>query len=207
MPFVTGTANSAFGAFSLFSTTAGNFNTAVGVAALDFNTGDANTAVGLAALLLNTGSQNTALGAAAGIDNTPGSNNIYIGDRGFDGESNVISIGGIASSGTDYTACFVGGVFGAEVNTFSAVPVYVDTDGHLGTVLVADAPGRGGTRSQVMLNKSGRSKFEELQATVAQQQKEIALLTAQLKEQAAQIQKVSAQVELTKLARQTVANK
>jgi septal ring factor EnvC (AmiA/AmiB activator) len=58
-----------------------------------------------------------------------------------------------------------------------------------------------------MLNKSGRSKFEELQATVAQQQKARALLTAQLKEQAAQIQKVSAQVELTKPARQTVANK
>jgi len=47
MPFVTtGIANSAFGAFSLFSVITGNFNTAVGVAALDLNTGDSNTATG-----------------------------------------------------------------------------------------------------------------------------------------------------------------
>ncbi len=37
-------------------------------------------------------------------------------------------------------------------------------------------------------------KVEKLQATVAQQQKQIETLTAQLKEQAAQIQKVSAQL-------------
>jgi uncharacterized coiled-coil protein SlyX len=37
-------------------------------------------------------------------------------------------------------------------------------------------------------------KVEKLEATVAQQQKQIETLTAQLKEQAAQIQKVSAQL-------------
>src|SRR6266545_4136122 len=46
----------------------------------------------------------------------------------------------------------------------------------------------------------------EFQATVAQQQKEIQVLTAQLKEQAAQIQKVSAQVETSKPAPQVVLN-
>jgi uncharacterized coiled-coil protein SlyX len=50
-------------------------------------------------------------------------------------------------------------------------------------------------------------KVEKLQATVAQQQKQIATLTAQLKEQAAQIQKVSAQFETNKPAAQVVANK
>jgi hypothetical protein len=50
-------------------------------------------------------------------------------------------------------------------------------------------------------------KVEDLQATVAQQQKGMEILTAQLKEQAAQIQKVSAQVEMTKPATKTVANK
>jgi hypothetical protein len=54
-------------------------------------------------------------------------------------------------------------------------------------------------------------KVEELkndfQATVARQQKEIRVLTAQLKEQAAQIQKVSAQLEVSKPAQQTVSNK
>jgi len=50
-------------------------------------------------------------------------------------------------------------------------------------------------------------KVEELQATVAQQQKGMEVLTAQLKEQAAQIQKVSAQIEMSKPAPQIVTNK
>jgi len=49
-------------------------------------------------------------------------------------------------------------------------------------------------------------KVEELQATVAQQQKGMEVLTAQLKEQAAQIQKVSAQIEMSKPAPQVVVN-
>jgi hypothetical protein len=48
-------------------------------------------------------------------------------------------------------------------------------------------------------------KVEELQATVAQQQKGMEVLTAQLKEQAAQIQKVSAQLEMKKPAAQVVS--
>src|SRR5262245_50905377 len=72
MPFVTtGAGNSAFGAFSMFSLTVGNFNTAVGVAALDLNNADANTAVGVASLLLNTGgTRNTAVGTSALLNNT-----------------------------------------------------------------------------------------------------------------------------------------
>ena len=47
----------------------------------------------------------------------------------------------------------------------------------------------------------------ELKSTQAQQQKGIAVLTAQLKEQAPQIQKVSARIELNKPAAQLVRNK
>jgi hypothetical protein len=81
MPFVTnGVANSAFGAFSLFSISTGNFNTAVGVAALDLNNGDSNTAVGVAALLLNTdGSENTAVGVDALLFNSTGSRHTAVG--------------------------------------------------------------------------------------------------------------------------------
>jgi len=72
---------------------------------------------------------------------------------------------------------------------------------------------RGGQQHQDMLN----GKVEKLQATVAQQQKQIETLTAQLREQAgtftaqlkeqsAQIQKVSDQLELSKRAPQTVLN-
>ena len=53
-------------------------------------------------------------------------------------------------------------------------------------------------------------KVEDLKndfhAAVAQQQKEIAALVATVKEQASQIQKVSAQLELNKFAPQTVKN-
>jgi trimeric autotransporter adhesin len=47
---------------------------------------------------------------------------------------------------------------------------------------------------------------QELEATVAQQQKEIQALTASLKEQASQIQKASAQLEVSKPAPQMVIN-
>jgi uncharacterized coiled-coil protein SlyX len=50
-------------------------------------------------------------------------------------------------------------------------------------------------------------KVEKLQATVAQQQKQIETLTAQLKDQATQIQKVSAQLEMVKPAPRVVENR
>jgi hypothetical protein len=50
------------------------------------------------------------------------------------------------------------------------------------------------------------NKVQNLEVTVAQQQKGMEVLTAQLKEQAAQIQKVSAQLEVNKAAPQVVTN-
>jgi ppGpp synthetase/RelA/SpoT-type nucleotidyltranferase len=44
------------------------------------------------------------------------------------------------------------------------------------------------------------------QAAIAQQQREMEAITARVKEQASQIQKVSAQLELSKSALQTVVN-
>ena len=52
-----------------------------------------------------------------------------------------------------------------------------------------------------------KSTVEKQEAIIAQQQKGTEVLTAQLKEQATQIQKVSAQLELNKRAPRTVANK
>jgi uncharacterized coiled-coil protein SlyX len=49
-------------------------------------------------------------------------------------------------------------------------------------------------------------KVQELEANAANQQKEIRALTAALKEQASQIQKVTAQLEVSKLAPQVVKN-
>jgi len=50
-------------------------------------------------------------------------------------------------------------------------------------------------------------KVQELTAAVAQQQRGMEVLTAQLKEQAAQIQKVSTQLEVNKPEAKVVANK
>ena len=52
-----------------------------------------------------------------------------------------------------------------------------------------------------------QASIADLKSTVALQQKEMQVLTAQLKEQAAQIQKVSAQLETSKPAPKVVANK
>ena len=52
-----------------------------------------------------------------------------------------------------------------------------------------------------------QASIAELKSTVAQQEKGIDVLTAQLREQAAQIQKVRAQLEMNKPASKVVANK
>jgi hypothetical protein len=52
-----------------------------------------------------------------------------------------------------------------------------------------------------------QASIAELKSTVAQQQKGMEVLTTQLKEQAAQIQKVSAQLEMNKPAAKVVVNK
>ena len=99
-------------------------------------------------------------------------------------------------------SCFIGHIqneaVGAGQNPHI---VLVDDTGKLGTAVV-DANGNKveGLQPQAMLRK-----IEELQATVAQQRKGMEVLTAQLKEQAAQIQKVSAQLEVSKPAAQVVS--
>jgi hypothetical protein len=108
----------------------GNQNVAVGNTALQNNvTGDHNTALGYAALRPNTGNDNTAVGFSAGFSHNTGNNNIYIGDVGANAESNVIAIGNIPASGTDYVAFFTGGISGVAV---SGAAVVVAADGQLG---------------------------------------------------------------------------
>jgi hypothetical protein len=230
MPFVTtGTANSAFGAFSLFSNITGNNNTAVGAAALDLNNGDNNTAVGTAALLKNTdngstavgtsallnnvdGAGNTALGAFSAVANDTGDFNTALGNGALFGNTSGtsnIAIGFIAGGlittasgvicignggGNVSDSCFIGHIQNRPVAAGGNPHfVLVDDTGKLGTAAV-DANGNTieGLQPQAMLRK-----IEELQAMVAQ-------LTTQLKDQAAQIQKVSAQLEVNKPAAKVV---
>jgi BclA C-terminal domain len=75
-----GLGNSAFGWFSLFSTTVASFNTGLGAGTLALNTGEANTATGVASLILNTtGINNTANGAGAMVFNSVGHDNTGMG--------------------------------------------------------------------------------------------------------------------------------
>src|SRR4026207_981165 len=191
-----GIENSALGTAALVNNDNGASNTAVGAFALQNNVnGGANTAVGHSALQNSTGEFNTAIGAGAGTDPGIVSNNVYIGDPGFGGDTNVISIGGIAASGTPYELTFIGGIYGSEVNTGTALPVYVDNDGHLGTSLV-NASGqklrtRGpqGTQHQATLNE-----FQKQQKRIADLEATVARLAATAKDQATQIEKGSARL-------------
>jgi len=145
-----GSDNNAIGAFALNANVSGNFNNAHGRHALFNCTSDQNNAFGDLALEsvttgfgnsgfgdnalsnVTTGSFNTALGINAGLNQATGNNNIYIGDLVVSGESNVIAIGAIASSGTSYTDCFIGAI---RNSVETDQPVLIGVNGHLGTAV------------------------------------------------------------------------
>jgi hypothetical protein len=241
---VDGYSNNAFGTHALFFNINGVANTAVGYYTLWYNDSDArglannNTAFGSVALFNNVdGSENTAVGTGAGRNVVTGFNNSYVGD--FVGslaadESDTIRIGDVSNgNGAGSLECYIGGIF----NNFqpvggSVVVVTLDrADDHLGwdfgpsqagsAPVQRSAPQR---RNALGVSPSGPAmingkfgKVEKLEATVAQQQKEIENLTAQLreqaetftaklKEQATQIQRVTAQFEAGKSASRVVNN-
>jgi hypothetical protein len=230
-----GFGNNAFGNSALFFNTVAGENTALGDVALAFNDSSGsglavdNVAVGGAALFNNVdGSENTAVGTGAGPNIVAGFNNTYIGD--FVGtlasdEDSTIRIGDLSNgNGAGSLACFIGGIF----NNFqpvggAIVEVTLNlANDELGwdvgpSQRMPNVPSRGApaqrgaprapaqrpsSKKEAMLN----DKVDKLQVVVQMQQKQIVALTAQLREQAAQIQKVSAQLEANKPAPQVVLN-
>jgi hypothetical protein len=193
-----GVGNTATGFKALFANTTGLNNVASGVAPLASNIGgNGNTAIGNLALFANTsGSDNVALGRHAGVDITGASNNIVIGH-----------LTGVHSRfGQEDNRCYIENIYGVAVDNAGGIAriVYVDPDGRLGTALLADGPALGKSKgvqrqtpdAESMLNR----KVEALETTVAQ-------LREQLKEQAVQIQKVSAQLQTGNAAPQLVTIK
>jgi hypothetical protein len=194
----TGSNNTASGYFALTNNTTGGSNTATGWETLTANTtGTNNTAVGNQALQNNVGnSDNVAIGSMAGSGITSVDNNIIIGHH-----SGVHSVFGQESD-----RCFIDNIFGAPVSGTTAAVVMVDSDGRLGTVS-SDGSDSGGfspmgnirpqaipdAATQGMLNRT----LESLQAIITENQQQIVALTAQLKKQAAQIQKVNTQLEMS----------
>jgi hypothetical protein len=202
----TGTQNSAVGTDTLVFNASGSANTATGYFALENNTtGGDNTAIGWEALIANTTtSDHVAIGSMAGSGITTADNNIIIGHH-----SGVHSVFGQESD-----RCFIDNISGAPVSTATAAIVMVDSDGRLGTVTADADPGGFSPKGirpqaipdpakQAMLNRT----IESLQATVTQQQQQIETLTAQLKENAVQIQKANDQLEINKPAAKVVVNK
>jgi hypothetical protein len=218
----TGGDNNAVGAFALFTNDSGFFNNAVGHGALQSSvdgsqnnalgdlalfsntSGGTNTAVGDDALFsVTTGNSNTALGDEAGSNLVDGGGNIYIGAQvqaGTTDELEFIRIGNDTAFAFPYDT-FIAGIFDRAVDVGTAVFVFVDDTGKLGTVLV-DANGNKMATPQAMLNESRnqQKRIAELEGTVER-------LAGMVKEQATQIQKVSAQLEMSKPAPHVVANK
>jgi hypothetical protein len=197
--------NTATGVEALVANTTGINNAAFGVRPLESNIdGFNNTAIGNLALDGNiSGDDNVALGRLAGDGITTANNNIIIGHG-----SGVHSRFGQVDN-----SCYIGNIYNAQVNNMGGVGrfVVIDPDGKLGTVLAAaGAFSPQPAQPQAVPQPDGEAmlnrKVEELQATATQQQKQIAILTAQLKEQTSQIQKVSAQVEMSKPTAKVVNN-
>jgi hypothetical protein len=129
-----GANNTADGNATLQDNTTGNLNTAVGSLALGNNTtGNNNTASGFQALTLNaTGSDNIAIGYQAAYNAPAGnSDSIYIGSQGSATDaSGTIRIG---TEGAQNCGTFIAGIYGASSS--GGAQVYVNSNGHLGTVL------------------------------------------------------------------------
>ena len=185
-----GAGNTGVGWQSLFLNSTGSFNTGVGAGALILNNGDSNTAVGAAALLLNTaGMQNTAVGTDALVYNDTGSNNTAVGAFALSNNS----------TGDYITA------IGANAGT--ALAVYVDTDGHLGTSPVNASGKNVRMRSpHAAQPEASLNDFQKQQKRIVELENTVARFAATVKEQAAQIQRVSAQLEATRPAPQIVTN-
>ena len=151
--------NVASGTSALGRNTRGNYNVASGINALLSNrVGARNVAIGNSALLKSTGSGNIALGSSAGQDLATGSDNVYIANRGVDGDSGQIRIGTAASQ----NATFIAGISGKSV-TANARQVLVSPSGKLGT-----AP-------------AGAASTASLAATVERLQRQVERLRKQVK--------------------------
>jgi hypothetical protein len=231
----TGDSNTAIGVSALFSNTVGNDNTAIGDAALGNNTsGNNNVALGVSAgSLLTTGHGNVCIGQGvvgiAGESNTTRIRNVYSsqasGRAVYVNSDNKI---GTLSSSRRYKE-EITPMDKASETLFALKPVTfrykkeVDAERALSFGLIAEDVAKVSpqliTRDEkgnpqtvryeavnaMLLNEflKQHRKVEKLEATVAKQHKDFEAALADLKEQ---IQKVSAQLELSKSTPQTVLN-
>jgi len=226
---ISGSANTAIGDVALASNDSdgaalGNANTAVGAGALFSNVdGDSNNAVGFNSLGANLdGLFNNAVGFDAMADNVSGAGNVAVGDSagaGVEGDFNIYigafagpapSPAPVAESETIRigdvfnVATFIGGISGVPV---SGNPVCVDGNGQLGECGPTSPIGANGLLKQQGIVQELKATTERQAAVIALQEGQIKALTAGLKQQAEQIQKVSAQLEMVRPTPRVVENR
>ncbi|HZS17590.1 MAG TPA: hypothetical protein VFA51_06630 [Candidatus Udaeobacter sp.] len=198
-----GNANTAVGAGAMFSNVDGDSNNAIGFNSLGANVdGLFNNVMGFDAMAANvSGAGNVAIGDSAGAG-VEGDFNIYVGAFAADGvtsESETIRIGD-----TFNTACFIGGISGVPV---SGDTVVVDANGQLGVAPTGSPLSMKELTKQQQLVKELKATTERQAAVIALQEGQIKALTAGLKQQSEQIQKVSAQLEMIRPTPRVVENR
>jgi hypothetical protein len=226
---ITAAANTAIGDVALGSndsTGAGlaNANVAVGAGAMFSNVdGDSNNAVGFNSLGANVdGLFNNVMGFDAMADNVSGAGNVAVGDSagaGVEGDFNIYigafagpapSPAPVAESETIRigdvfnVACFVGGISGVAV---TGDPVVVDANGQLGVAPSGSPMSANELLKQQHVVQELKATTERQAAVIALQEGQIKALTAGLKQQSDQIQKVSAQLEMVRPMPRVVENR
>ncbi len=219
--------NCAFGAQALEANVNGDSNNAVGAAAMSSNlSGLFNQAMGAFALSSNSvGASNIAIGDTAFADNATGSFNTVIGDQagaGVNGDDNIYigatagpaAAGGPAGSSESGTirvgdpgfinACFVGGITGVPVDGDTVV---VDANSQLGVAPAGHPLSVKEVLKERQVVQQLKTTTEKQAARIALQEGQIQALTAALKQQADQIQKVSAQLEMIRPTPRVVENR
>lgn len=137
-----GNANTAIGTSALWGVTTGSNNVAIGFGALFSADGNQNTVVGSTALSGSYGSANTAVGYGAGNGGSNGWYNIYLGTvAGEHSDTQTMRLGmPDDGNGAGQTRTFIAGIAGTAL-TSPAVPVYINANGQLGTVVPTAPPG------------------------------------------------------------------
>jgi hypothetical protein len=148
------------------------------------------------------GAGNVAIGDSAGTG-VEGSFNIYIGfdaAAGVTAEDETIRIGDSFNTG-----CFVGGIANATV---TGDPVLVDpATGQLGVAAAGSPLSMKEAVKQQHIVQELKATTERQAARIALQEGQIQTLTAALKQQAEQIEKVSAQLEMVRPTPRVVENR
>jgi hypothetical protein len=217
-----GHSNTAVGALALQSNVDGDSNNAVGYSALENGTDIVqNNVIGTFALMNNNGTSNVGLGDSVFVNSTTGSLNTIIGwqagtGSGVDGDDNIYvgATSGPASGSENgairigdpefVSSCYIAGISGQSAS--GGVPVLINATGKLGTG-PADSPfSMNNMLKRQRTVQDLKVTTEKQEATIALQQSQINALTAGVKEQAAQIRKASAQLELSEPKPKTVLN-